>query len=147
MSLATKSHSTTRGITSMSVSAHAMGRKAGYKNLGFIIAASSVGTLIEWYDFYLYGVLAGFFATHFFPGDMRNGFLFSLGIFWTGFVVRPFGAVFFGHLGDLIGRKFTFMLTLGLMGFATCVVGCVPTYSTIGWLAPFLLVICRVVQG
>src|SRR5215471_20364259 len=84
------------------------------KSLSFIIAASSGGTLIEWYDFYLYGVLAAFFATHFFPGDMRQGFLYSLGIFWTGFVVRPFGAVVFGHLGDLIGRKYTFMLTLTL---------------------------------
>lgn len=97
------------------------------QSLSFIIGASSCGTLIEWYDFYLYGVLAGFFAAHFFPGDMRNGFLFSLGIFWTGFIVRPFGAVLFGHLGDLIGRKYTFMLTLGLMGLATFLVGCLPT--------------------
>jgi MFS family permease len=117
------------------------------QKLGFIIGASSCGTLIEWYDFYLYGVLAGFFATHFFPGDMRDGFLYSLGIFWTGFVVRPFGAVVFGHVGDLIGRKYTFMLTLGLMGFATFLVGCLPTYETIGWAAPALLVACRVVQG
>jgi MFS family permease len=117
------------------------------QSLAFIIGASSCGTLIEWYDFYLYGVLAGFFADHFFPGDMRNGFLFSLGIFWTGFIVRPFGAVVFGHLGDLIGRKYTFMLTLGLMGLATFLVGCLPTYETIGWLAPALLVACRVVQG
>ena len=131
----------------MSVSASAMGRKAGTQKIGFIIAASSIGTLIEWYDFYLYGVLAGFFAAHFFPGDMKNSFLFSLGIFWTGFVVRPFGAVFFGHLGDLIGRKFTFMLTLVLMGLATFLVGCLPVYDTIGWLAPVLLVACRVVQG
>jgi MFS family permease len=78
---------------------------------------------------------------------MKNSFLFSLGIFWTGFVVRPFGAVFFGHLGDLIGRKFTFMLTLVLMGLATFLVGCLPVYDTIGWLAPVLLVACRVVQG
>ena len=117
------------------------------QSLPFIIAASSCGTLIEWYDFYLYGVLAGFFATHFFPGEMRDGFLYSLGIFWTGFVVRPFGAVFFGYLGDLIGRKYTFMLTLGLMGLATFLVGCLPTYESIGWLAPVLLVACRVVQG
>lgn len=133
----------------MTVSA-AIGRgraSAGKQSLSFIIAASSVGTLIEWYDFYLYGVLAAVFANHFFPGDMKQGFLYSLGIFWTGFVVRPFGAVFFGHLGDLIGRKFTFMLTLGLMGFATFLVGVIPTFSTIGWLAPFLLVACRVVQG
>src|SRR5688572_7217152 len=117
------------------------------QSLSFIIGASSCGTLIEWYDFYLYGVLAGFFATHFFPGDMRDGFLSSLGIFWTGFVVRPFGAIFFGHLGDLIGRKYTFMLTLGLMGLATFLVGCLPTYEQIGWAAPALLVACRVVQG
>ena len=117
------------------------------QSLPFIIAASSCGTLIEWYDFYLYGVLAGFFATHFFPGEMRDGFLYSLGIFWTGFVVRPFGTIFFGYLGDLIGRKYTFMLTLGLMGLATFLVGCLPTYETIGWLAPVLLVACRVVQG
>jgi MFS family permease len=121
---------------------------AGSKqSLSFIIAASSVGTLIEWYDFYLYGVLAAVFASHFFPGTMTQGFLYSLGIFWTGFVVRPFGAIVFGHLGDLIGRKFTFMLTLGLMGFATFLVGVIPTFDTIGWLAPLLLVACRVVQG
>lgn len=134
----------------MSVSASLPLRRqvaASRPGLPFIIAASSCGTLIEWYDFYLYGVLAPVFASHFFPGDMRNSFLFSLGIFWTGFVVRPFGAIVFGHLGDLIGRKFTFMLTLGLMGFATFVVGCLPVYDSIGWLAPFLLVMCRVVQG
>src|SRR3979409_2270665 len=84
------------------------------QRLSFVIAASSCGTLIEWYDFYLYGVLAGFFGTHFFPGDMKQGFLYSLGIFWTGFVVRPFGAVIFGHLGGLIRRKYTFMTQLGL---------------------------------
>ena len=119
----------------------------GKQRLPFVIAASSAGTLIEFYDFYLYGVLASFFAAHFFPGDLRNGFLFSLGIFWTGFVVRPLGAVLFGHLGDLIGRKYTFMLSLGLMGFVMFLVGCLPTYETIGWLAPVLLVACRVVQG
>lgn len=86
---------------------------ASSQSLPFIIAASSFGTLIEWYDFYLYGVLVGFFASQFFPANANATltFLASLGIFWTGFVVRPFGAVFFGYLGDLIGRKFTFMLT------------------------------------
>jgi MFS family permease len=113
------------------------------QRLSFVIAASSCGTLIEWYDFYLYGVLAGFFGTHFFPGDMKQGFLYSLGIFWTGFVVRPFGAVIFGHLGDLIGRKYTFMLTLGMMGLSTFLVGCLPTYDQVGWLAPALLIACR----
>lgn len=135
----------------MSVSASAMpGALAPPRqSLSYIIGASSVGTLIEWYDFYLYGVLAAFFAGQFFPASVggTQSFLYSLGIFWTGFVVRPFGALFFGHLGDLIGRKFTFMLTLGLMGLATFLVGCLPTYESIGWLAPGLLVTCRIVQG
>ena len=121
--------------------------KARVNSLSFITAASSGGTLIEWYDFYLYGVLAGFFGSHFFPGDMKQGFLYSLGIFWTGFVFRPFGAVVFGHIGDLVGRKYTFMLTLLLMGLSTFLVGCLPTYDAIGWFAPALLVACRIVQG
>src|SRR6185312_10975671 len=119
------------------------------KSLGYIIGASSAGTLIEWYDFYLYGVLAVFFGQHFFSPnlDPTIALILSLAVFWTGFVVRPFGALLFGHLGDLVGRKFTFMLTLVLMGLATFVVGCLPTYETIGTLAPILLVTCRVVQG
>jgi MFS family permease len=118
-------------------------------NLPFIISASSVGTLIEWYDFYLYGVLAVFFSKHFFSPqlDPNIAFILSLGVFWTGFLVRPFGAVVFGHLGDLIGRKFTFMLTLLLMGASTFVVGLLPGYDVIGALAPTLLVLMRVVQG
>src|SRR3954464_9126697 len=118
-------------------------------NLPFIIGASSVGTLIEWYDFYLYGVLAVFFSKHFFAPDMdpNVAFIASLFVFWTGFLVRPFGAIVFGHLGDLIGRKFTFMLTLLLMGAATFVVGLLPGYNTIGVLAPILLVAMRVLQG
>jgi MFS family permease len=118
-------------------------------SLGYIIGASSVGTLIEWYDFYLYGVLAVFFGQHFFSPnlDPTISLILSLAVFWTGFLVRPFGALLFGHLGDLIGRKFTFMLTLALMGFATFLVGCLPTYDSIGTLAPVLLVTCRVVQG
>src|SRR5437763_15023167 len=118
-------------------------------NLPFIIGASSVGTLIEWYDFYLYGVLAVFFSKHFFSPDLdpNVAFIASLFVFWTGFLVRPFGAIVFGHLGDLIGRKFTFMLTLLLMGAATFVVGLLPGYATIGVLAPILLVAMRVLQG
>src|SRR6266550_831410 len=96
-------------------------------NLPFIIGASSVGTLIEWCDFYLYCVLAAFFARHFFPpGDERLALLASLAVFWFGFLLRPLGAIFFGHLSDLIGRKFTFMLTLLLMGAATFLVGLQP---------------------
>ena len=118
------------------------------KKLRFIIGASALGTLIEWYDFYIYGVLAVFFSQHFFPSAKPElAFLASLGVFWTGFVVRPFGALVFGHLGDLIGRKFTFMLTLGIMGGATFLVGLVPEYSRVGVLAPILLVALRILQG
>src|ERR1700730_4208731 len=97
------------------------------QSLPFIIGASSVGTLIEWYDFYIYGVLAAVFATHFFPaGNAFFATLATWAVFWFGFILRPFGALLFGHLGDLIGRKFTFMLTLIMMGAATFLVGCVP---------------------
>jgi MFS family permease len=109
--------------------AQASGPSAAVRaNLPFIIGASSVGTLIEWYDFYLYGVLAVFFSKHFFSPamDPNLAFIASLAVFWTGFLVRPFGAIVFGHLGDLIGRKFTFMLTLMLMGASTFVVGLLP---------------------
>src|SRR5437763_13870674 len=115
-------------------------------NLPFIIGASSVGTLIEWYDFYLYGVLALFFSKHFFAPsiDPNLAFILSLFVFWTGFLLRPFGAIVFGRLGDLIGRKFTFMLTLLLMSAATFVVGLLPGNAPIGVWAPTLLVALRV---
>src|SRR4051794_14917219 len=98
-----------RGDWYMAVTATMGGRgAAGTQSLGFIIGASSVGTLIEWYDFYLYGVLAVFFSKHFFAPTLSENLalILSLFVFWTGFLVRPFGAIFFGHLGDLIGRKF-----------------------------------------
>jgi MFS family permease len=134
----------------MAVMAQTSGPSAAVQaNLPFIISASSVGTLIEWYDFYLYGVLAVFFSKHFFSPamDPNLAFIASLAVFWTGFLVRPFGAIVFGHLGDLIGRKFTFMLTLMLMGSATFVVGLLPGFDTLGALAPMLLVLMRVIQG
>jgi len=135
----------------MTVSVQTLGGGAPARtmSLPWIIAASSVGTLIEWYDFYLYGVLALFFSKHFFSPDLDPtiAFIASLFVFWTGFLVRPLGAIIFGHLGDLIGRKFTFMLTLGLMGAATFVVGLLPGYAVIGALAPILLVAMRVMQG
>ena len=107
--------------------------ESGGQSLAFIVGASSVGTLIEWYDFYLYGVLAAFFGKHFFPpGSETFSLLASLAVFWFGFLLRPFGAIFFGHLGDLIGRKFTFMLTLLLMGAATFHVGLIPSYASWG---------------
>ncbi len=133
----------------MAVSAAARPGAATKQSLSFIISASSVGTLIEWYDFYLYGVLALFFSKHFFSPSMDPtvALIASLFVFWTGFLVRPFGAIVFGHLGDLIGRKFTFMLTLLLMGASTFVVGLLPGYNVIGTLAPILLVAMRVLQG
>jgi MFS family permease len=113
-----------------------------------IIGASSVGTMIEWYDFYIFGSLATIIATKFFPtGNATAAFLSTLATFAAGFVVRPFGALFFGRLGDLIGRKYTFMVTLLLMGGATFLIGCIPGYETIGFMAPVLVLILRLLQG
>src|SRR5258708_19060385 len=132
----------------MTASEAARGQPTAGPSMSFIIGASSVGTMIEWYDFYIYGVLATVFAQHFFPpGNDSFAFLGSLAIFWFGFIARPFGAIFFGHLGDLIGRKFTFMLTLGLMGLATFLVGVLPDYSSLGIAAPILLLLMRALQG
>jgi MFS family permease len=116
--------------------------------LPFVISASAAGTIIEWYDFYLYGVLAAFFSTQFFPpGNDTAALLASLATFGAGFAVRPFGAAFFGRLGDLTGRKFTFLLTILIMGLSTAFVGILPTYAQIGILAPIILVLLRLAQG
>lgn len=113
-----------------------------------IISASSVGTMIEWYDFYIFGSLATIISTKFFPtGNPTAAFLSTLATFAAGFVVRPFGALFFGRLGDLVGRKYTFMLTLLLMGGSTFLIGCIPGYETIGFLAPLLVLVLRLLQG
>lgn len=113
-----------------------------------VIMASSMGTLIEWYDFYIFGSLAIVLSTKFFPSDNPTAaFLSTLATFAAGFVVRPFGALFFGRLGDLIGRKYTFMVTLMLMGGATFVIGCVPSYETIGFIAPVIVLVMRLLQG
>lgn len=118
------------------------------RELRRIIAASSTGTLIEWYDFFVYGSLAVVFSGFFFPsGESSVGLLVSVAAFGTGFVVRPLGAVFFGRLGDRIGRKKTFLATLVVMGAATTLIGCLPRYDTIGVAAPVLLVLMRLVQG
>ena len=107
-----------------------------------VITASSLGTLIEWYDFYIFGSLATVISTKFFPQDNPTAaFLSTLATFAAGFVVRPFGALFFGRLGDLIGRKYTFMVTLLLMGGATFLIGCIPSYETIGFMAPVLILL------
>ena len=126
-------------------------RKAGvlheYK-IGQVIAASSAGTMIEWYDFYLYGTLAVFFSTLFYPpGNPTGAFLASLATFGAGFAVRPFGAIVFGRVGDLVGRKYAFLVTLTIMGLATTGVGLLPTYEQIGIAAPILLVLLRLLQG
>jgi MFS family permease len=116
--------------------------------LPFVISASAAGTIIEWYDFYLYGVLAAFFSTQFFPkGNDTAALLASLATFGAGFAVRPFGAAFFGRIGDLTGRKFTFLLTITIMGLSTALVGILPTYEAIGILAPIILVVLRLAQG
>lgn len=113
-----------------------------------VITASSLGTLIEWYDFYIFGSLAVVLATKFFPADNPTAaFLSTLATFAAGFVVRPFGALFFGRLGDIIGRKYTFLVTLLIMGFSTFLIGCIPGYETIGYLAPVLVLILRLLQG
>ncbi len=118
------------------------------QSLTYIIGASSVGTLIEWYDFYIFGALATVLASKFFPSDNPTaGFLNTLATFAAGFVIRPFGALFFGRLGDLIGRKYTFMVTLMLMGGATFAIGLVPSYESIGYFAPVLVLILRLLQG
>ena len=113
-----------------------------------IIAASSVGTMIEWYDFYIFGMLAKTISLEFFPADNPTAALLStLAIFAAGFIVRPFGALVFGRLGDKVGRKYTFLLTLILMGGSTFLIGCVPGYKSIGILAPILVLLLRLIQG
>jgi MFS family permease len=120
----------------------------GRRELRRVIIASSAGTLIEWYDFFIYGSLAVVFAGFFFPANKPGlALLVSVAAFGTGFVVRPIGAVVFGRLGDRVGRKRSFLATLILMGASTTLIGCLPTYETIGIAAPFLLVALRLLQG
>src|SRR5438128_7192146 len=114
----------------------------------FVIFASSLGTVFEWYDFYLYATLAPFFAALFFPpGNDTAALLSAFATYAAGFLVRPFGALIFGRIGDLVGRKYTFLVTIVVMGGATFGVGLLPTFATIGWLAPILLVTLRLLQG
>src|SRR5258706_11548647 len=113
-----------------------------------VIFASSLGTVFEWYDFYLYAVLAPFFAALFFPpGNQTAALLSAFATYAAGFLVRPFGALVFGRIGDLVGRKYTFLVTILVMGFSTFAVGLLPTYASIGWAAPVLLVALRLLQG
>jgi MFS family permease len=113
-----------------------------------VIIASAVGTMIEWYDFYIFGSLAAVLALKFYPpGNDTFAYVAYLATFAVGFLVRPFGALFFGRIGDLVGRKYAFLVTLTIMGGATALIGMMPTYATAGWFAPVILILIRVLQG
>lgn len=125
-----------------------MQEQVSKKGIWKVIGASSLGTLIEWYDFFIFGSLSIVISTKFFPSDNPTAaFLSTLATFAAGFVVRPFGALFFGRLGDMIGRKYTFMVTLVLMGGATFLIGCIPSYDSIGYFAPAIVLVLRLLQG
>ncbi|MBN8589174.1 MAG: MHS family MFS transporter [Rhodothermia bacterium] len=118
------------------------------QGIATVIGASSVGTLIEWYDFYIFGSLAAIISVQFFPkGNPTAALLSALAVFAAGFVVRPFGALVFGRLGDIVGRKYTFLVTLVLMGGSTFLIGLVPGYETIGMAAPIIVLVLRLIQG
>ena len=133
----------------MTTMTQASARGAGMtRDEKFVIFASSLGTIFEWYDFYLYATLAPFFAALFFPsGNDTAALLSAFATYAAGFLVRPFGALIFGRIGDLVGRKYTFLVTIVVMGAATFLVGLLPTFNQIGWLAPVLLVTLRLCQG
>jgi MFS family permease len=133
----------------MSTVAGTSARASGMtKDEKFVIFASSLGTVFEWYDFYLYATLAPFFASLFFPpGNDTAALLSAFATYAAGFLVRPFGALIFGRIGDLVGRKYTFLVTIVVMGAATFLVGLLPTFASIGWIAPIALVTLRLCQG
>src|SRR5271163_1927663 len=113
-----------------------------------VLFASSVGTMIEWYDFYIFGSLAAVLSPAFYPPGNDTFALFAyLSTFAVGFLVRPFGALFFGRIGDLVGRKYAFLVTLMVMGGATALIGLLPTYKTAGWFSPIALITIRILQG
>jgi MFS family permease len=117
-------------------------------SLPLVITASSVGTMIEWYDFYIFGSLTAVLSSKFYPtGNDTFAIIAYLATFAVGFLVRPFGAIFFGRIGDLIGRKYAFLVTLSVMGGSTALIGLLPTYATAGWFAPIALILIRVLQG
>jgi MFS family permease len=127
---------------------HPAGEARKGQNEKLVIAASSLGTVFEWYDFYLYGLLATYISKQFFSGvNETTGFILALGAFAAGFAVRPFGALVFGRIGDMVGRKNTFLVTMGIMGLSTFAVGLLPSYNSIGVAAPIILVALRILQG
>src|SRR6266852_1653574 len=124
-----------------------MGGTAEY-GIWRVILASAVGTMIEWYDFYIFGSLAAVLSPIFYPpGNQTFSYIAYLATFAVGFVVRPFGALFFGRIGDIVGRKYAFIVTLSIMGAATALIGMLPTYKTAGWFAPIALLAIRILQG
>src|ERR1700710_290916 len=133
----------------MSTIAATSARSGGMtKDERFVILASSLGTVFEWYDFYLYGSLAGIICAQFFsayPPATRD--IFALLAFAAGFLVRPFGAIVFGRIGDIVGRKYTFLVTIMIMGLSTFIVGLLPNAATIGFAAPVILIALRLLQG
>ncbi len=132
----------------MSTSVAAAGSNNQQYGIWRVIMASSVGTMIEWYDFYIFGSLAAVLALKFYPpGNDTFAYVAYLATFAVGFLVRPFGALFFGRIGDLVGRKYAFIVTLSIMGFSTFVIGLLPSYATAGWFAPIVLILIRVLQG
>jgi MFS family permease len=132
----------------MSTSVAAAGSSKPEYGIWRVIMASSVGTMIEWYDFYIFGSLAAILALKFYPpGNDTFAYIAYLATFAVGFLVRPFGALFFGRIGDLVGRKYAFLVTLSIMGFSTFVIGLLPSYASAGWFAPIVLILIRVLQG
>ncbi|MGA3105858.1 MAG: MFS transporter [Terriglobales bacterium] len=124
------------------------GGEAQHSSLTLVIVASSLGTMIEWYDFFIFGSLTTVLSLKFYPpGNNTFALIAYLATFAVGFVVRPFGALFFGRIGDLVGRKYAFLATLTIMGFATFSIGLLPTFSTAGWFSPITLILIRVMQG
>ena len=132
----------------LSATTDTLPKPAALRNDWLVIGASSLGTVFEWYDFYLYGLLATIISAQFFSGvNETTGFIFALAAFAVGFAVRPFGALVFGRLGDMVGRKHTFLITMTIMGGATFAVGLLPSYASVGVAAPILLLLLRLLQG
>ncbi len=132
-----------RGVAPLDVS-----DRLGGRSIFQVIGASAVGTMIEWYDFYIFGSLAAVIALQFYPkGNPTAALLSTLATFAAGFAARPFGALFFGRIGDLVGRKYAFLVTLLIMGGATFLIGLLPGYEQIGIAAPIILVTIRILQG
>ena len=132
----------------MAIAAQVAGTRNAEYSIWRVIMASSVGTMIEWYDFYIFGSLAAVLALKFYPpGNDTFAYVAYLATFAVGFLVRPFGALFFGRIGDLVGRKYAFLVTLSIMGFSTFAIGLMPSYKTAGWFAPVVLILIRILQG